>query len=41
MKTQKDLSSDVLSPEQMQVLKNNGVDIWVRRIMDWAGYIIC
>lgn len=43
MKSQKDLSSDVLSPEQMQVLKNKGVDIsdgkifWVRRIMDWAG----
>ena len=43
MKTQNDLSSDVLSPEQMQVLKNKGVDIsdgkifWVRRIMDWAG----
>lgn len=45
MKSQKDLSSDVLSPEQMQVLKNKGVDIsdgkifWVRRIMDWAGEI--
>lgn len=43
MKSQKDLSSDVLSPEQMQVLKNKGVDIsdgkifWVRRIMDWTG----
>lgn len=26
MKSQKDLSSDVLSPEQMQVLKNKGVE---------------
>lgn len=43
MKSQKNLSSDVLSPEQMQVLKNKGVDIsdgkifWARRIMDWTG----
>ena len=46
MKDQKDLSSDVLSPEQMQVLKNKGVDIsdgkifWARRIMNWAGELI-
>lgn len=46
MKDQKDLSSDVLSPEQMQVLKNKGVDIsdgkifWTRRIMNWAGEIV-
>lgn len=43
MKETKDLSSDVLSPEQMQLLKNKDVDIsdgkifWVRRIMDWTG----
>ena len=46
MKDQKDLSSDVLSPEQMQVLKNKGVDIsdgkifWTRRIMNWAGELV-
>lgn len=46
MNKQKDLSSDVLSPEQMQVLKNKGVDIsdggifWVRRIMNWAGELV-
>lgn len=43
MKTQNDLSSDVLTPEQMLVLKNKGIDIsdgkifWVRRITDWTG----
>lgn len=46
MNKQKDLSSDVLSPEQMQVLKNKGVDIsdggifWARRIMNWAGELV-
>lgn len=46
MKEQKDLSTYVLSPEQMQVLKNKGVDIsdgkifWTRRLMNWAGEIV-
>lgn len=46
MKEQKDLSADVLSPEQMQVLKNKGVDIsdgkifWTRRLMNWAGELV-
>lgn len=46
MNKQKDLSSYVLSPEQMQVLKNKGVDIsdgrifWTRRIMNWAGELV-
>lgn len=46
MKEQEDLSSYVLTPEQIQVLKNKGVDIsdgkifWVRRTMDWTGELI-